>query len=177
MPEEKVDATSAKPKSWLTLSTDELRAVVESGVLPEPFTWTNLAEHPNFEALFRYRDNPAKLASALLEEKTGRKKGGQRVQYVPALSPEYRAERLKLKQEELAVQKLRIKTGSLIYDKVGIIETKLRLAIEMLVELQKQQKEMFAVIKESELRLRFLKPGQPSTPTPQHNPPKGGEKK
>lgn len=147
-----MDATSAEVKSWVTFSPAELEEVATTGLLPPNFSWDDLVEHPEFEALFKYRDDPAKLASMLLPKVSQEK---VKRQYVPALSPEYRHERLKLKKRELEIQEHRMKISSILLDKTRSIETKVNTICDYLERLDKHIIAIEEILHELRVRARI----------------------
>jgi hypothetical protein len=118
--------TPSKSRSWLDLDVAELRGILETGVVPENIDWNSLPEHPAFDKLFRVRDNPKKIAKILLEASGVERPTAVRMhstKYIPALSQEYRQERLNVKKEELALQRAKLKNQTVLFEKVLQLET------------------------------------------------------
>jgi len=122
-------------KSWLNLTIEELEKIVTTGEVPPHLDWNTLPEHPNFPQLFRLRDNPSRLASALLKEKLppgSKPSRPQRVEYQSSIPVELRTERLKLKREELELQRAKQKTNTMLFDKTCQIETDVKTLKKMM---------------------------------------------
>ena len=136
--------------SWLDLTIEQLASIVETGEVPLNLSWDTLPAHPRFDRIFRVRNHPIKVAQILLEAKGGSISGapkeripskGQTVTYKPALSPEYRERRLKMKEEELVLQRSKQKNQTIVYDKICQMETDIK-------TLKKLMKSMIDLLRE-----------------------------
>lgn len=161
MPDPKDDVTPpataatslSASRSWLTLPNEELSAIVETNEAPADIDWESIVEHAEFERLFRMREHPAKIAQFLLNERavTPGKKTKREITYKPALSIEYRMQRLALKQEEVRVQKERVKNASVLFDRVVTIDDRLKRVEKA---LDTSLKLIVELLREIELRVR-----------------------
>ena len=124
--------TQTKTRDWLSLSIDELEKIVVGDVVPEDIDWTTLPNHPQFERIFKVRNHPSKVARILLdskrkvstsEEEAPKGKEPIKLKYVASISPEMRERRLKLREEELAIAKEKVKNRTVLFEKVCQIET------------------------------------------------------
>ena len=166
----KVPSPAGAPKrSWLELTVDELANIANTGKVPDGLDWDTLPDHPAFERIFRARGNPAKVAQILLEVRAPRQRAVKKeapvvaapamqpsppspplpsappaprsTQYIPALSKEYREERLKIKREELELQKGKQKNATLLFEKVCQLETDVKTIkrmIKVLIDLLRE---------------------------------------
>ncbi len=79
-------------RSILDLNIDELKAVIETGTLPEDVTLDGLEARKDFARFFRYRATPSMIATFLLREKLTLQSQG---------SEDIKKKRLELKEKEL----------------------------------------------------------------------------
>jgi len=115
-------------RTWLDLDVEELEQVMATGQLPPNVGWGTLPQHPDFAKIFRVRENPARIAKILLDNiaKTNTQPAPpktSRHQYIPALSQEYREQRLLLKREELALARDKQKNQTVMFEKICQLET------------------------------------------------------
>lgn len=120
--------SNSNERTWLDLTVEELEEVMATGQLPPNVGWGSLPQHPDFTKIFRVRENPARIAKILLDNMA--KAGNQaskpkttRQQYIPALSQDYRDQRLQLKREELALAKDKQKNQTVMFEKICQLET------------------------------------------------------
>lgn len=118
-------------RDWLSLSEEELRLIVESKQVPFEVDWSTLPSHPSFERIFRVRSQPSKVAKILLESKQKEEKrttassprDGYRLKYEPAIPTSVREERLRIRREELLLQKEKVHSQTVAFEKICQLET------------------------------------------------------
>ena len=148
--------TSPNPseRTWLDLSIEELEQILTTGTVPSNLGWGTLPQHPEFSKIFRVREQPARIAKILLDNiikasgiKPPPKGGHQKITYVPALSPEYREQRLILKREELEMQKGKQKNQTVMFEKICQLETDLN-------TVRRYLKDVLSVVRDLDARSR-----------------------
>lgn len=116
-----------KDRSLFDFSDEELLQVVSTGVLPDHTTLEGMENSANFDRLWKLRANPAKLAQAIMRERTNVSSG--------ALEPmEMKKHRLELKKQELELKQVRTQGQTQLFtrvmEKLRDIETKLDMLIK-----------------------------------------------
>ena len=143
----------AKNKSWLDLSVEELEEILASGTIPPNLEWGTLPQHPEFTKIFRYREQPAKIAKILLESITKASKvtppktGRSRIEYVGVIPLEQRTQRLELKRQELELAKGKQKNQTVMFEKILQIETDIH-------TIKKYMKDVLSVVRGLDARSR-----------------------
>lgn len=146
--------SKAKERTWLDLSVEDLEEILATGTIPEGVGWGSLPQHPDFAKIFRVREQPARIAKILLENITKaagitppKTEGKQRLTYVPALSQEYRDQRLQLKKEELELAKGKQKNQTVMFEKILQLETDMHM-------IKKYMKDILSVVRDLDARSR-----------------------
>lgn len=115
-------------RSILSLSQEELQKIYDLDLFPEDVNLEGIDKHPNFEKLFRYRNNPRGLANLLILKKEKPVKD--------ALA----ADRLAIREKELRVKEAKIAKLTNLEKKIDLLNQKVDLLL----------KEQYSTIKKGE---------------------------
>lgn len=148
-----------KIRTILDLTPDELIHVINTNQFPGGLSWEGLEERDDFAILFRHRGSPAKIAKRLLQSTPGGKetlqltKGPKEIKYIPSVPLEYKLKKIELKEKELNLQEKKQKNLTLMWEKIGDIDSK----------VSSIQKDMTQALKVLMGLITFLRGGQGKT--------------
>jgi len=114
------------PRSIFDFSEDELRAVIESGTLPDNTTLVGIENQEDFDKLWRFRSNASKLASSILRKRLGGR--------ISKEAPDLKTQRFELKRMELELKAKKQESAQyyqkIILDKLDQMEVLLKLLLK-----------------------------------------------
>ncbi len=116
-------------RSIISLSSDELEEVMQTGVWPEDATLDGLEEHKDFNLLFRHRSNPRMLAKQLLKHTTA------------SDNVSIREKRTLLKQKELELREQRMGMSVNIGNALRDMQLQLQRIEALVVKLLTERRE------------------------------------
>jgi len=142
------------PRTIFDLSVEELKQALSEGKLPSDITWEGAETHPSFLKVFRWRNNPKRLAQALLKEKGEALPREVTTRYEGTIPLNMRRKRLELKEKELEIQQQKVTQYRLIHE--AVLDVK-RDVTQLLKDMDLVKKVLHAVVQD--LRILTKKKG------------------